>query len=253
MHRLRVWDEASSSRVDAWVANSRSVAERVRRWYGVEDVAVVHPPVAVERFDPTQEREGYYLVAGRLVGYKRVDLAVRACAETGRELMVAGDGPERKRLEAVAAGAGARVGGSGKGSIRFIGAVDDGELAGLMGRCKGLIFAGEEDFGIVPVEAQAAGAPVIGLGRGGLTETVVDGSSGVLFADQSVGSVTDALGRFEHGGVAWDAARIAEHAAGFSGERFEREMRAVIDAAWSAKRARIAGPGAGPTEHGQRA
>ncbi|MEM1210212.1 MAG: glycosyltransferase, partial [Planctomycetota bacterium] len=110
MHRLRVWDEASSSRVDAWVANSRYVAERVRRWYGVADVAVVHPPVAVERFDPSQDREGYYLTAGRLVGYKRVDLAVRACAETGRELVVAGDGPERKRLEAEAAGSGARVG-----------------------------------------------------------------------------------------------------------------------------------------------
>ncbi|MEM6394557.1 MAG: glycosyltransferase, partial [Planctomycetota bacterium] len=99
MHRLRVWDAASASRVDKWVANSGAVAERVRRWYGVEDVSVVHPPVAVERFEGAEERGGYYLVAGRLVGYKRADLAVRACAATGRELVVAGDGPERRRLE----------------------------------------------------------------------------------------------------------------------------------------------------------
>ena len=194
-HRLRLWDYASAQRVDHILANSSTVARRVRRWWGRE-AAVVHPPVAVERFAapdmsllhslPGSPEPGYYLCFGELVGYKRVDLAVQACARTGRRLLVAGDGAERKRLEAL-----------GGPSVHFLGRVPDAALPALYAGCRGFLFPGEEDFGITPVEAMAAGRPVIAYGRGGVLDSVVEGETGIFFREQTVEALIEALDVFE--------------------------------------------------------
>lgn len=194
-HRLRLWDYASAQRVDHILTNSSTVARRVKRWWGRE-AAVVHPPVDVTRFAspdmsllsslPGSPEPGYYLCFGELVSYKRVDIAVQACARTGRRLIVAGDGTDRKKLEAL-----------GGPSVLFLGRVPDKVVPSLYAGCRGFLFPGEEDFGITPVEAMAAGRPVIAYGRGGVLDSVVEGETGVFFREQTVDSLIDALERFE--------------------------------------------------------
>jgi glycosyltransferase involved in cell wall biosynthesis len=231
LRRLRRQDLAGSASPDAFLANSRHVAERIERYYG-RTAEVVNPPVDVDHF-LTLEREpqAYYLVFGRVVPYKRVDLAVAACAQLGVALEVAGDG---RALEAVRAGAaellaGTRVAGEpprAAPAIEFLGRVEDRERDELLCGARALLFPGEEDFGIVPVEAQAAGVPVIAYGVGGASETVLDGHSGVLFDEQSPAGLADAIVRFE--GLRLDEADVRASAARFGRERFRREMAAAI-------------------------
>jgi glycosyltransferase involved in cell wall biosynthesis len=215
MHRIRLWDRASADRVDRFISNSRTVAGRVAKYYR-RDSAVVHPPVDVDRFTPTAETDGSYLCVGRLVPYKRADLAVEAFTRSGLALSIVGGGPDEERLRALAGP-----------NIRFLGRVSDAELDRLYQSCKGLIFPGEEDFGIVPVEAMAAGKPVIALGRGGASETVIDGETGVLFAHETVDALQAAIERAES--IAFSPEKIAAHAARFRKERFLAEMKAEID------------------------
>ncbi|MDQ4130724.1 MAG: glycosyltransferase [Actinomycetota bacterium] len=216
MSRLREQDLAGAARVDRFLANSRHVAARIRKYYR-RKAEVVHPPVDVEAL-LTRERRGGgpYLVVSRLVPYKRVDLAVDACTRLGRELVVVGEGRERERLEAMAGP-----------SVSFVGAVDDAELGERLAACRGLLFPGEEDFGIVPVEAQAAGAPVIAYGLGGVLDSVVDGVTGLFFSEQTTGSLADAILRFE--GLSLDPEDARRQAARFRPERFYRELRAAIE------------------------
>jgi glycosyltransferase involved in cell wall biosynthesis len=203
--------------VDRFVANSTHVANRIRKYYRRRSL-VVHPPVDVEPFLARPRDPGdAYLVAGRLVPYKRVDLAIRACNQLGRPLVVIGEGRDRERLEAVA----------GRG-VTFLGHVDSPTLMEYMSNAKALLFPGEEDFGIVPVEAQAAGTPVIAYGTGGVCDSVVDGVTGVLFDEQSVAGLCGAVERFEALSLDPDAAR--ENAVRFTPERFDRELSAAIDA-----------------------
>lgn len=214
--RLRRTDLEGAARVDRFVANSTHVANRIRKYYR-RSAAVVHPPVDVEPFLARPRASGdAYLVAGRLVPYKRVDLAIRACRELGRELIVIGEGRDRERLEDIA-GAG----------VTFLGRVDFPTLMEYMSATRALLFPGEEDFGIVPVEAQAAGTPVIAYGTGGARDTVLDGVTGVLFGDQTVAGLCRAIERFERLALDSDAAR--ENAARFGPERFDAELSAVID------------------------
>jgi glycosyltransferase involved in cell wall biosynthesis len=214
--RLRREDYMGAARVDRFVANSRHVANRIRKYYR-RTAAIVHPPVDVDPFLARPRVAGEaYLVAGRLVPYKRVDLAVQACSRLGRPLVVIGDGRDRDRLEAQTGS-----------SVTFLGHVDFPTLVDQMSSCRALLFPGEEDFGIVPVEAQAAGAPVIGYGVGGVRDTVVDGSTGVLFGEQSVDALCEAIERFESTPLDPDVAR--ENAARFRPERFDQELAAVID------------------------
>ncbi len=214
--KLRRDDLAGAARVDRFVANSSHVANRIRKYYR-RRAAVVHPPVDVDPFLARPRSPGdTFLVVSRLVPYKRVDLAVDACTRLGRPLVVVGEGRDRERLE-TAAGAG----------VTFLGHADFPTLVGLMSECKALLFPGEEDFGIVPVEAQAAGAPVIAYGVGGVRDSVIDGSTGVLFSEQTVEGLCDAIERFERLSFDPDAAR--ENAARFAPERFDRELSAVIE------------------------
>ena len=221
LSRLRRQDLAGAAGPDLFVANSRHVAERIERFYG-RTAVVVHPPVDVEHYlalarEPAGP-EGYYLAFGRVVPYKRVDVAVAACTALGRPLKVAGDG---RAIEAVRAGAGA--------GVEFLGKVSDAERDRLLGGARALLFPGEEDFGIVPVEAQAAGLGVIAYGTGGALETVLDGRTGVLFEAQDAASLAAAIERFE--GLELDQQAIRANAAGFGRERFRNEMADVIERA----------------------
>ena len=227
---LRTWDVASSVRVDAFVANSREVARRIQRYYGRPSV-VIPPPVDLPPFDPAPPEE-FYLTGGRLVPYKRVDLAVRACTALGLPLVVFGEGRARPELEAIAGP-----------TVRFVGHVEVAALRDLQRRCRAYITAGDEDAGIQPVEAMAAGRPVIAYASGGTLETVVDGVTGRFFHEQSAAAVAVAIA--ESRGDTWDSAAIRVHAERFGRDRFMLRMQEFIAGVRSQEDAREASPSAG--------
>jgi glycosyltransferase involved in cell wall biosynthesis len=217
--RLRREDLAGADGPDLFVANSGHVAKRIERYYG-RSAEIVNPPVDVDHYlGLEREPRDYYLVFGRVVPYKRVDLAVAACARLGRPLKVAGDGRALDAVRARAVGE----------STEFLGEVSEAERDRLLRGARALLFGGEEDFGIVPVEAQAAGVPVIAYGVGGAAETVLDGRTGVLFGEQSTTALAAGIERFE--GLSLDARAARENARRFGRERFRGEMAAVIDRA----------------------
>lgn len=203
---LRTWDRRTSRQPDLLVANSQTVRDRIRRWWG-RDAEVVYPPVDVDEIQLSTSSDGYLLIAARLLGYRRVDLAVDAATATGRRLVVVGDGPERRTLERRAGP-----------SVTFEGFVPRARLIQLFANCAAYLVAGEEDFGIAAVEAMAAGKPVVALNRGGTAETVVDGVSGVLFDDQSVGGLCAALERLD--GLDLDPQAIRANTERFSRSAF---------------------------------
>ena len=216
---LRRQDLAGSRGPDVFVANSRHVAERIKRFYA-RSAEVVHPPVDVEHFlqlsrspRPVQD---YYLAFGRVVPYKRIDIAVDACTGLQRGLKVAGDG---RALDALRPRAG--------GEVELLGKVPTEFRDQLLSAARALLFPGEEDFGIVPVEAQAAGVPVIAYEVGGASESILDGETGVLFSEQSAAGLRGAIERFER--LELDEARLRENAMRFTKERFRAAMAEIID------------------------
>lgn len=164
LHYMRIWDVASSNRVDYFIANSNEVKKRIQKHYKREAV-VINPPVRCNLFNISDVDGDYYLVLSRLVGYKRFDLAVEACKSLNKKLVVIGEGPEKEKLEKLA---------GGNENIKFLGRLPDEEVKKYMAECKALIFPGEEDFGIVPVEAESCGRPVIAYGKGGVLDSVID-------------------------------------------------------------------------------
>jgi glycosyltransferase involved in cell wall biosynthesis len=223
---LRHQDLVGARQPHVFVANSRHVAERIRRYYG-RTAEIVHPPVDVEHFLGLERApEDFYLTLGRVVPYKRVDLAVSACLDLGRTLKVAGAGRALVALEADAA---QRRSSRGRGTVEFLGKVSDPERDRLLMRARALLFPGEEDFGIVPVEAQAAGVPVIAYGVGGARESVLDGRTGVLAAEQSAAGIQAAMRRFE--GLRLYERELRENARRFDRERFRTQMADVIERA----------------------
>ncbi len=225
LSRLRRWDLSTAKRVDAFIANSRETQERIARIYGRASV-VANPPVN-DRFlaaplSPRGRRKGY-LAIGRLVPYKRFDLLVEWANATKSDLTIAGRGQEEKRLRAMAGP-----------TVRFAGFVADRDLPSLYGGAEALLFPAHEDAGIVPLEAQASGTPVIAYGRGGARDSVEDGKTGVFFAEQTVASVTDAVRRFE--GTTFDPATVRRWAERFSSARFRETVRDVMERARDLKR-----------------
>ena len=215
MASLARWDARTSGRVDRYVAISQHVARRIGRYYN-RQASVVYPPVDTTFYHPDDTaREPWALMVTALVPYKRVDLAIDACRRAGVPLRIVGDGPERSNLEHLA-----------DGTVEFLGARSDEELRGLYRRAGAILLPGEEDFGIVPVEAQACGRPVVALACGGALETVVDGLTGVLVweptADAFADGLTRALARD------FDAAAIRMHALRFDRARFAREIQACV-------------------------
>jgi glycosyltransferase involved in cell wall biosynthesis len=195
---LRRWDYAAAQRVDQYIGISELVRERIKRSYGRE-AAIVYPSIDVDSFQPSAEIDDYYLIVSRLIPYKRVDLAIEACNRLKLPLKIIGDGRSRAALERLAGP-----------TIEFVGKVDDAALRRAYARCKAFIFPGEEDFGLTPVEAQAAGRPVIALGKGGTLETIVAGETGEFFPNQSVESLVETLARFDY--RAYDSHRIRARA-----------------------------------------
>lgn len=226
-HYLRLWDYATAARVDFFAASSANAAGRIRRIYG-RDAVVIHPPVDIGRFslDPERQPGDYYLVVGRLVAYKRTDLAIEVCNRMQRRLVVIGEGEERRAL--------ARLAGP---LVEFRDAADDAEVQHYMRHCRALLFPQEEDIGLVPVEVQACGRPVIAFGRGGALETVlplhararVDDATGVLFDEQTPDALEAAIRQFEAVEEQWQPHRIRAHAERFSHQRFDREFSSFVE------------------------
>lgn len=222
---LRRADVLSSFRVDRFLANSRTVARRIAKHWR-RDAEVVHPPVSLGAI-PARSRGGgsYYICLGRLTAYKRVDLAVEACTRLGRPLLVVGDGEEMARLRAKAGD-----------TVRFAGRLDDAQSISALSGARALLFPGEEDFGIVPLEAMAAGVPVIAYGRGGATETVEGGKSGLFFDRQDVDSLCEGIESFERMEKDFDPAVARARAEEFSEERFAAAFKAQVEAGFRALR-----------------
>ncbi len=213
--KLRRDDVIGALRPDRFVANSSHVAHRIAKYYRRE-AEVIHPPVDIDRLlDEPRADAGFYLCAGRLAPYKRADLAVEACTRLGRPLKVAGTG---RLADALAEAAGPNV--------ELLGHVEDAELDALFLSARALLFPGEEDFGIVPVEAQAAGLPVIAYGVGGIRDTVIPGETGIFFADQTADALCDAILEFE--ARDWDPEAARRNARRFDPERFDADLAALI-------------------------
>jgi glycosyltransferase involved in cell wall biosynthesis len=217
---LRWIDRRAANTVSLFIANSRGIAERIEVAYG-RPAAVLNPCVDVDRFRPLQARRsvdddgGYYLCFGRIVAYKRFDLAVAACTALGRRLIIAGDGPGLSDLQKLAGP-----------TVTFESSVSDERYEELLTGARALLFPGEEDFGIVPVEAMAAGVPVIGLGVGGLLDTVVDGVTGTLFPEPTVGSLMDAIEYADH--LTVETSKLNEHVQQFRPEAFDEQLQRLV-------------------------
>ncbi|PSN20349.1 glycosyl transferase [filamentous cyanobacterium CCP5] len=220
LHYLRLWDLAAANRVDCFVANSRFIARRIWKTYR-RPAQVIYPPVAVDRFRYDRPREDFYLVVSRCVPYKRVDMIVAAVNQIWRPLVVVGNGPNLPQIQKTAAA-----------NIQLLGAQPDPVVEDLMARCRAFVFAAEEDFGITLVEAQAAGAPVIAYGRGGATETVIEGKTGILFQEQSVASLVDAVKHYECTQAEFCPEVSRNNAENYAVDRFRREFQTYVDQIW---------------------
>jgi glycosyltransferase involved in cell wall biosynthesis len=222
LDRIRRWDRATADRVTHYVAISDTIARRIAECYQRPSV-VIYPPVDTEFYTPGDEpREAFYLCVSALVPYKKVSLAIEACQRLRRPLVVIGSGPEARRL--------ARLAGP---TARLLGWRSDAEIRDYMRRCRALLFPGQEDFGIVPVEAQACGAPVIAFGRGGATETIVPADerrvgTGVLFGSQTPEALADAITWFERHPHQVSPALARRQACRFDADRYERELVAYL-------------------------
>lgn len=234
LDRFRRWDLQTSGRPNAYIANSHFVQERIKRCYGINST-VIYPPVDCARFDVSPEHDGYYLVLSALVPYKRIDLAITAFSLMNKKLLVVGNGAERAKLRKLA-----------KRNIKFITDADDKQTADYLANAKALIFPGQEDFGIVPLEAQACGKPVIAFGVGGALETVkgldsyeTEEATGVFFDEQSPGKLVEAVKLFEENETKFSPRACRANAERFDLEIYQRQMQQLIDAsAINSKKAR---------------
>lgn len=214
---MRQWDQKTHTRVDHFIANSANVAKRIERIYE-RPSTVIHPPVDTHLFQISPKRDNYYFTCSRLVPYKRIDLLVQAFAALPHErLLIVGDGPEMRKLKVRATP-----------NVELLGHLPDNEMRALLSQSKAFLFAAEEDFGIAPVEAQAAGIPVIAYGSGGSLETVLPGQTGIFFKEQTVPSLLDALERFKLMQDDFEPETIKKLSERFSKSRFQSEISKFI-------------------------
>lgn len=213
--RLRAWDRLAADRVDRFIANSETVRRRIWRYYGRKST-VIHPPIETERFSVSEDIGDYYLAGGRLVAYKRFDIAVRAFSDLGLPLKIFGDGPETERLGKMAGP-----------NVEFLGRVNEKEKAELYRHAIAYLNPQEEDFGITAVEAMASGRPVIAYRKGGATETVVEGVTGRFLDSQNWKELAETVRRFDH--RRFDPQAIRRHAEKFSAERFREKITGYVN------------------------
>lgn len=222
LHRLRLWDYRTSNGVDHFIANSRYIARRINKVYRRE-ASVIYPNVDVENFNLHEQKEGFYLAASRLVPYKRISLIVEAFTKMpDKKLIVIGTGEQAEKIKQMLTP-----------NITFLGYQPTETLKSHMQRAKAFIFAAEEDFGIMPIEAQACGTPVIAYGRGGALETVRHGETGVHFYEQTSNAIRQSVEQFEREGITFDAQAIRHHAEQFSEARFKQEFSAFVNTRWN--------------------
>jgi glycosyltransferase involved in cell wall biosynthesis len=214
--RLREWDFLAGDRPDKYIANSQNVAKRLKKYYRV-DSNVVFPPVDVEKFKVSYSNSDYYLIVSTLTPYKKVDLAVQLFNKIGRQLVIIGEGSHKKYLRSIA----------GK-NIDFLGSKSDEDVREYMQSCRALIFPGEEDFGIVPVEAMACGKPVLAYGKGGVLESMTEGQTGEFFNEPTVSSMEDGLARLLNNEKKYKPLSIRRHADQFKREEFEKKIKKEI-------------------------
>jgi glycosyltransferase involved in cell wall biosynthesis len=211
---LQKIDRHYTNQITRIITNSQNMANSIKEIYG-RDAEIIYPPIDYSSFLVTPEKKDYYLVVSRLLSYKRVDLAIRVCHKTNRRLIVIGEGPEKDTLKLIAGV-----------ETSFIGNVSENELKKYFAEARGLIFPGEEDFGLVPVEAQASGCPVIAYKAGGILETVIDGVTGILFDCQTTDSLLSALNRYED--LLFDTNMIREHAKRFDLSIFQEKLLNLV-------------------------
>lgn len=211
-HYLRMWDVVSANRVDYFISNSQNVAKRIWKTYRRE-ARVIYPPVDIEKFEPSEEKDEYFIVLSRLVPYKKVDLVVETFNELKIPLIVIGEGEDMDKIKKLA-----------KDNVKILGWQEESEVKKYLARAQALIFPVEEDFGIVPIEAQASGTPVIAYGRGGALETVIDGKTGIFFYEQNVKSLKEAVYRFLKEKDNFKKEDLIKNAQRFSKERFKKEI-----------------------------
>jgi len=215
LHKLRVWDRLAAERVDFFIANSKTVQERIRKYYN-RDSAVIYPPVEVNKFHISSNPKKYFLAGGRLVPYKRFDLVVKAFSRLGIPAKIFGIGPEARHLKKIA-----------KRNVEFLGRVSDEQKAELYGDCIAYINPQEEDFGITAIEAMASGRPVVAYDKGGATETIIGGKTGEFFGEQIWEDLADKVLRFRPEN--YDPQFIRQHAQQFSADNFKRNFSGYIN------------------------
>jgi len=229
-HYVRQWDYAAAARVDHYVASSQNGARRIRKYYG-RNSDVIYPPVDISSFSTSDSQDDFYLVVSPLVPYKRIDLAVEACSTLGRRLIVIGEGQQRASLQKIAGP-----------TVNFLGFQPDKVVREHYRRCRALLFPGEEDIGLTPIEAQASGRPVIAYGRGGALETVLgfypgesisqETDTGVFFQEQSAESLTEAIRAFEAAEERFSPAVIRNHARQFDEQHFRNRFARFVHSKW---------------------
>lgn len=220
LHYLRVWDAAAARRVDKFIANSKATQERIKKYYG-RGSEIIFPPVDVDKFKPTSKNKGYFLVVSRLSPYKRIDLAINAFNKLELPLVVVGEGRERTRLEKMS-----------QKNIKFKGFVPDEGLSEIYAGARALIFPGEEDFGIVPVEAMASGKPVIALRRGGALETIIPGVTGEFFDEAHEALLAETVRQFLEKENSYQPEIIRTQAEKFSAEVFRNKLKSFVERNW---------------------
>jgi len=217
LHKIRIWDVSNVNRVDYFIANSNYVAKRIKKIYNRESI-VIYPPVDINKFQLCEKKEEFYLTVSRLVSYKKIDLIVEAFKNTNKKLVVIGDGPELKKIKSLSSN-----------NIEILGYQENDILIDMMQRAKAFMYVALEDFGILPVEAQVCGTPVICLGKGGTKETVINDVTGIHFENQTTEDILEAINKFEDNQEKFIPSKIREHSLQFSKERFENEIEEFVN------------------------
>lgn len=213
LHKIRIWDKAASFRVDCWIANSGNVKKRIKKYYGF-DSKIIYPPVHISKMDIQNLPDEYYVIVSRLEPYKKIDLAIKAFNKLGKELVIIGIGSHGEYLKSIA-----------NDNIEFLGWQSDKAVKEYLKNAKALIFPGEDDFGIVPVEALSCGRPVVAFGAGGAKEIIIDGKTGVFFFEENFNKLAEAIMRLEKNYINFSPVECRRQAEKFSEENFNKNFK----------------------------